>query len=67
MEDIQSIGESLLPHVRSVAKQVSAQWEMDVCREDIARSMHGEDAAEPMDGADPVLEVNVAPVKGPNG
>ena len=45
MEDIQSIRESLLPHARSVAEQVSAQWVMDVHREDMARSMHGEDAA----------------------
>ena len=44
-EDIQSIGEGLLPHARSVAEQVSAQWVMDVHREDMARSMHGEDAA----------------------
>jgi len=45
MEDIQSIGESLLPHARSVVEQVSAQWVMDVHHEDMARSMHGEDAA----------------------
>ena len=44
-EDIQSIGESLLPHVRLVAEQVSAQWVMDVCHEDMARSMRGEDVA----------------------
>ena len=29
-EDIQSIGDSLLPHARSVVEQVSAQWVMDV-------------------------------------
>ena len=29
-EDIQSIGESLLSHARSMADQVSAQWVMDV-------------------------------------
>lgn len=62
MEDIQSIGEGLLPHARSVAEQVSAQWVMDVRREDMARSMRGEDAAQPTDGAEPGLEVNVAPV-----
>ena len=45
IEDIQSIGEGLVLHVRSVAEQVSAQWVMDVCREDMARSMHGEDVA----------------------
>ena len=45
MEDIQSIGESLLPHARSVSEQVSAEWVMDVCREDMARSMRREDAS----------------------
>ena len=45
MEDFQSIGEGLLPHARSVEDQVSAQWVMDVRREDMARSMRGEDAA----------------------
>ena len=45
MEDIQSIGEGLLPHARSVAEQVSAQWVMDVRCEDMARSMRGEDIA----------------------
>ena len=44
-EDIQSIGENLLPHARSVAEQVSAQWVMDVHREDMARSMRREDVA----------------------
>ena len=44
-KDIQSIGESLLPHARSVAEQVSTQWVMDVRHEDMARSMHGEDIA----------------------
>ena len=62
MEDIQSIGEGLLPHTRSVAEQVSAQWVMDVHCEDMARSMRGEDAAQPADGAEPGSEVNVAPV-----
>ena len=44
-EDIQSIGEGLLPHARSMAEQVSAQWVMDVRHEDMARSMRGEDVA----------------------
>ena len=44
-EDIQSIGESLLPHARSVVEQVSAQWVMDVRHEDMARSMRGKDVA----------------------
>ena len=60
--DIQSIGEGLLPHARSVADQASAQWVMDVRREDMARSMREEDAAQPMDGVEPGSEVNVAPV-----
>ena len=62
MEDIQSIGESLLPYARLVAEQVSAQWVMDVHREDMARSMRGQDTAQPTDGAEPGLEVNVAPI-----
>ena len=60
MEDIQSIGESLLPHPRSVAGQVSAQWVMDVRREDMARSMRGEDVAQPVDGMGPGSEVDIA-------
>ena len=39
MADIQTIGESLLPYVRSVVDQVSAEWVMDVRHEDMARSM----------------------------
>ena len=60
MEDIQSIGEGLLPHARSMADQVSAQWVMDVHHEDMARSMRGEDVAQPVDGAEPGSELNVA-------
>ena len=45
MEDIQTLRESLLPHARLVAEQVSVQWVMDVHREDMARSMRGEDVA----------------------
>ena len=60
-EDIQSIGESLLPHARSVADQVSAQWVMDVRREDMARSMRGEDVAQPTGGTEPGSEVDIAP------
>ena len=62
MEDIQSIGESLLPHARSVSEQVSAEWVMDVRREDLAKSARGEDAAELLGGEEPGSEVNVAPV-----
>ena len=60
MEDIQSIRESLLPHARSVSEQVSAEWVMDVRREDMARSMHGEDAFEPADSTEPCSRGNVA-------
>ena len=60
-EDIQSIGEGLLPHARSVAEQVSAQWVMDVYREDMARSMRGENVAQPTDGTEPRSEVDVVP------
>ena len=49
MEDIQSIGESLLPHAWSVSEQVSAEWVMDVRRQ----SMRGEDASEPTDSMEP--------------
>jgi len=44
-EDIQSLGESLLPHARLLAKQVFAQWVMDARHEDMARSMRQEDVA----------------------
>ena len=60
MEDIQSIGESLLPHARSVSEQVSIEWVMDVCREDMARSMRGEDASKPADSTEPGSGGNVA-------
>ena len=39
-DDIQLLGESLLPYARLVAEQVSAQWVMDARREDMAGSMH---------------------------
>ena len=60
MGDIQSIGESLLPHAWSVSEQVSAEWVMDVRYEDMARSMRGEDASQPADSMEPGSEVNVA-------
>jgi len=59
-EDIQTIRESLLPHARSVAEQVSAQWVMDVCREDLAKSVPGDDVAKPADGTEPRSEVDIA-------
>ena len=60
MGDIQTIGESLLPHARSMSEQVSAKWVMDVHCQDMARSMRGEDASEPADSPEPGLGGNVA-------
>ena len=60
-EDIQSIGDGLLPHARLVVEQVFAQWVMDVDREDMARSMRREDVAQPADGTEPGSEVDIAP------
>ena len=60
MEDIQSLRESLLPQARLVAEQVSAQRVMDVRHEDMARSMRGEDVAQPTDGTKPGSEVDIA-------
>ena len=36
MEDIQSLGESLLPHAKLVAEQVLVQWVMDAHHADMA-------------------------------
>ena len=44
-----------------MAEQVSAQWVMDVHHEDMARSLCGEDVAQPTDGMEPGSEVDVAP------
>jgi len=44
-KDIQSLGESLLPHARLVAEQVSTQWVMDAHREDMAGSVRRGDVA----------------------
>ena len=60
MEDIQSLGESLLPHAKLLAEQVSTQWVMDAHRADMAESVRQEDVAQPMDGVEPGLEMNVA-------
>ena len=60
-EDIQTLRESLLPHARLVAEQVSTQWVMDVHREDMARSVRWEDVAQPADGTEPGSEVDIAP------
>ena len=54
-ENIQTIGVSLLPHARSVSEQVSAEWVMDVRRQDMARSMRGEDTSKPADSPEPGL------------
>jgi len=73
MEDIQSIGESLLPHAWSVSEQVSVEWVMDVRRQDMARSMRGENAFEPADSPKPgsggnVISASVEPnVVSPGG
>ena len=58
-EDIQLIEENLLPHARSVAEQVSAQWVMDVHHEDMARSVRWEDVAQPTDVTKPRSEVDI--------
>ena len=51
----------MLPHARLVAEQVSAQWVMDVRREDMAKSVCREDVAQPTDGMEPGSEVDIAP------
>ena len=51
---------SLLLQVWSVSEQVSTEWVMDVRRQDMARSMRGEDASEPVDSSEPGLGGNVA-------
>ena len=61
MEDIQSLGESLLPHAKLLAEQVSVQRVMDACRADMARSMRQEDVAQPTDGMEPGSVAGVAP------
>ena len=67
MEDIQSLGESLLPHAKLVAEQVSARWVMDARRADMAAGVRQEDVAQPTDGVEPGSEVDVAsPLTEPN-
>ena len=44
-EDIQLFGESLLPHAKLVAEQVSTQWVMDAHRADMVGSVRQEDVA----------------------
>ena len=60
MEDIQSLGESLLPHAKLVAEQVSAQWVMDARHVSIAEGTCPEDVIQPVDGTEPRLEVDIA-------
>ena len=60
-EDIQTLEESLLPHTRLVAEQVSTQWVMDARREDMAGSVRRGDVAQPADGTEPGSEVDIAP------
>ena len=61
MEDIQSLGESLLPHAKLLAEQVSTQWVMDGRRVDMAEGVRQEDVAQPVDGGEPRSEADVAP------
>ena len=44
-EDIQLLRESLLPHAKLVAEQVSAQWVMDARHADMVRSVRQVDIA----------------------
>ena len=60
-EDIHSLGESLLPHTKLVAEQVSTQWVMDGRRVDMAEGVRQEDVAQPVDGGEPRSEADVAP------
>ena len=60
-DDIQSLGESLLPYARLVAEQVFAQWVMDVHHEDKAESVPQEDITHPVDGMEPGSEVDIIP------
>ena len=60
VEDILSLGESLLLHAKLVAEQVSAQWVMDACRADMAESMRQEHVAQSADGVEPGSEVDIA-------
>ena len=61
MDDIQSLGESLLPHTKLLAEQVSTQWVMDAHRSNMAKSVCQEDVTQPADGVEPGLEVDIAP------
>ena len=60
MEDIHLLGESLLPHTKLVAEQVSTQWVMDARRADMADGERQEDVAQPMDGVEPRSKMNIA-------
>ena len=44
-EDIQSLGESWLPHAKLVAEQVSTRWVMDARHADMAAGMRQEGVA----------------------
>jgi hypothetical protein len=61
VEDIHSLGESLLPHAKLVAEQVSTQWVMEAHRADMAEGAHQEDVAQLVDGVEPRSEADVAP------
>ena len=61
MEDIQSLGKSLLPHTKLLAEQVSAQWVMDARRASMAKGVRQEDVTQPVDGVEAGSEVSVVP------
>ena len=58
---IHALGESLLPYAQLVAEQVSTQWVMEARHVSVAEGTRQEDIAQPIDGVEPRLEVNVAP------
>ena len=60
-EDIHSLGESLLPHAKLVAEQVSVQWVMDTCPADMPKGARQEDVAQPVDGVELGSEADIAP------
>ena len=60
MEDIQSLWESLLPHAKLLAEQVSTQWVMDARCADMAGSMRQEHVAQSADGVEPGSEADIA-------
>ena len=60
-EDIQMLGESLLPHARLVAEQVSAQWVVEARHSSMAKGVGQEDVMQPADRVGAGLKVSVIP------